>query len=322
MSLTRTRTCSVPVRPSEQGFEMSVKHSSYCNFLSIPEDLEEKIDAAVGPLNSAGFDPWGLHPETLKKSVSFGLWFYRNYFRVKTYGLENLPKGKAMVVANHSGQLPFDGFMLALALLIDAEPARIPRGMMDYWVPSLPFISDIFSRSGAVVGSPLNCLDLLAADQCIMVFPEGTRGLGKPYSKRYQLQNFGSGFMRLAIEGRAPIVPVGIIGAEDLYPGAFNIKLLAKLFGTPYFPVTPLVAMLGPLGTLPLPIQITIRFGKPLTFTGDPDMTDNEISPLVKQVKDLIQAEISDGLRQSGSGLFGRHSEVTSKQKNRSTGGT
>jgi 1-acyl-sn-glycerol-3-phosphate acyltransferase len=273
--------------------------------LKLPADVSKRIDQAVGPLNSAGFDPWGLDPETLKRAVALGLWFYRNYFRVIPHGLERLPKGRVMLVANHSGQLPFDAMMIAMALLVDALPARIPRGMVDYWVPSLPFISDLFTRSGAVVGSPLNCLDLLRAEQCVMVFPEGTRGLGKPFSKRYQLQNFGTGFMRLAIEAKAPIIPVAVIGAEEIYPGAFNIEPLAKLLGMPYFPIPPLLALLGPLGALPLPTQISIRFGEPLTFEADPDMTDSELMPLIASVKEAINTESRLGLKERGNDIFG-----------------
>ncbi len=278
----------------------------------MPADVAGRIDQAVGKLNSAGFDPWGLDPETLKRCVTLGLWFYKNYFRVTTYGLEQLPKGRVMVVANHSGQLPFDAMMIGMALLIDAIPARIPRGMVDYWVPSLPFISDLFTRSGAVVGSPLNCLNLLRADQCVMVFPEGTRGLGKPYSKRYQLQNFGTGFIRLAIEAKTPIVPVAVIGAEEMYPGAFNVKALAKILGTPYFPMTPLLALLGPLGALPLPTQISLRFGKPLTFQADPDMTDSELLPLIDKVKEAIATETQIGLNERGDDIFGLRKENSS----------
>lgn len=273
--------------------------------LRLPSGIASKIDQAVGKLNSAGFDPWGLDPETLKRCVALGIWFYRNYFRVTTHGLDQLPKGRVMIVANHSGQLPFDAMMIGLALLVDAIPARIPRGMVDYWVPSLPFISDLFTRSGAVVGSPLNCLDLLRAEQCVMVFPEGTRGLGKPYSKRYQLQNFGTGFIRLAIEAKAPIVPVAVIGAEEMYPGAFNVEALAKILGTPYFPMTPLLALLGPLGALPLPTQISIRFGRPLTFQADPDMTDGELLPLIDKVKEAIKTETQIGLKERGDDIFG-----------------
>lgn len=273
--------------------------------LNFPPEVSERIDHAVGPLNSAGFDPWGLDPKTLKRAVALGFWFYRNYFRVVPHGLEHIPKGRVMLVANHSGQLPFDAMMIAMALLVDAIPARVPRGMVDYWVPSLPFISDLFARSGAVVGSPLNCLDLLQADQCVMVFPEGTRGLGKPFSKRYQLQSFGTGFMRLAIEARAPIIPVAVIGAEELYPGTLNIKPLAKLLGMPYFPVPPLLALLGPLGALPLPTQISIRFGAPLTFEADPDMTDRELIPLIDKVKGAIDSESRIGLKERGKDMFG-----------------
>jgi 1-acyl-sn-glycerol-3-phosphate acyltransferase len=290
------------------------------SLLKLPPEISTRIDQAVGPLNSAGFDPWGLDPETLKRSAALGRWFYKHYFRVTTHGLGRLPTGRVMVVANHSGQLPVDALMVAMALLTDATPARIPRGMVDHWVPSLPFISDLFSRSGAVVGSPLNCLDLLRAEQCVMVFPEGTRGLGKPFSKRYQLQNFGTGFMRLAIEAKTPIVPVAVIGAEEIYPGAFNIEPLAKLLGTPYFPIPPLLGLLGPLGALPLPAQISLRFGEPMSFEADPDMTDSELMPLIDQVKKAIVAETRLGLKARGNDIFGLRKRSMSARKSSAKG--
>lgn len=293
---------------------MLLKKMNPFEYLSIPPEIAERIDQAALPLNSAGFDPWGLDPKTLKKAVAFGLWFYRHYFRVKTCGIDNIPQGRVMLVANHSGQLPFDAMMLAISLMVDATPVRLPRGLVDYWVPSLPFISDLFSRSGAVVGSPLNCIDLLKAEQCVMVFPEGTRGLGKAYSQRYQLQNFGTGFIRLAIEAKSPILPVAVIGAEEMYPGAVNIKPLARALGMPYFPVTPLLALLGPVGALPLPSQMTLRFGKPIFFEGDPDMTDSELRPLIDQVKDAIRHETTTGLRERGADIFGLDSLSSESQ--------
>lgn len=268
--------------------------------------INAKIKQAVGPTNSAGFDPWGLQAETLAKVVTLSKGLYTDYFLVKTQGLDQLPAGRCMIVANHSGQLPFDALMASLALILEANPPRLARNMVDYWVPSLPFVSGLMSQAGAVVGSPRNCLDLLEADQCVMVFPEGTRGLGKPYSKRYQLQPFGTGFMRLALAAKAPIVPLAIIGAEDLYPWVYNLKPLAKLLGFPYFPVTPFVPFLGCLGLLPLPCQITLRFGKTQPIEGDPDMSDLELQKLIDQVRKVIQDELDLGLKARRPGIFKR----------------
>jgi len=270
----------------------------------LPEDWSQRVDAAVGPLNSAGFDPWGLDPRTLKATLAATHWLFTTYFRVHCHGINELPAGKVMVVANHSGQMPIDAAMLSMALISKADPPRIARGMVDYWVPSLPFISDLFPRLGELVGSPQNCLDLLAGNQCVMVFPEGTRGLGKPFTRRYQLEKFGTGFLRLALEAKAPIMPVAVIGAEEAYPGLFNLRPLARLLGLPYFPITPFFPLFGALGALPIPTRITLRFGKPITFKGDPDMPDEKLMPLIEEVNGAIREEMQRGLKARGLSIL------------------
>lgn len=276
---------------------MKQAETKVCPPKKISKKISDKIDQAVGPTNSAGFDPWGLKKETLLSSVGYSQWLYKNYFRVKTMGLQGLPPGRCMIVANHSGQLPFDAVMASTALILEAKPPRIARNMVDYWVPSLPFISGLMRQVGAVVGSPRNCLDLLEDDQCVMVFPEGTRGLGKPYAQRYQLQPFGTGFMRLALQAKAPIIPLAIIGAEEIYPWTFNIKSVAKMLGFPYFPVSPLTPFLGLFSAIPLPSQIVLRFGPPLVFQGDPDMSDQEVQVCIDTVRQVIESEIAEGLK-------------------------
>ncbi|HTL11331.1 MAG TPA: 1-acyl-sn-glycerol-3-phosphate acyltransferase, partial [Bdellovibrionota bacterium] len=179
-------------------------------------------------------------------------------------------------------------------------------GMIERWAPSLPFINTLFTRIGQVVGDPQNARDLLNNDEAVMVFPEGTRGSGKLFPKRYQLQRFGTGFVRLALETKTPIVPAAVIGCEEMYPGIYNIKPLAKLFGMPYAPVTPFFPLLGPLGAIPLPTKVTIRFGEPIRFEGDPDAPDPEIQRMVNHVKDALKAEIDLGLRLRGSAIFSK----------------
>ena len=268
------------------------------------EALGERILAAAGALNSAGFDPWGLEPRSLAAKVRAFEWLYTHYFRVINEGLEHLPKGRVMIVANHSGQLPFDALMIFLALIKAANPPRIARSMVDYWVPSLPFISSFMAQGGAVVGSPRNCLDLLEAEQCVLVFPEGTRGLGKPFTQRYELQPFGTGFVRLALEARTPIVPVAVIGAEEMYPGAFSVPALARPFGMPYFPLTPLISLLGPFAALPLPTRISLRWGSPMHLSGDPDMPDEDLRVLVEEVRGSISEQIRIGRKKRGWKIF------------------
>jgi 1-acyl-sn-glycerol-3-phosphate acyltransferase len=259
------------------------------------EDRERLFETAN--VNSAGFDPWGMSPRTTERTLRFTQWLYRDYFRVRVHGIDNVPDGRVMVVPNHSGQLPLDGFLIGMALLLDGNPPRIVRGMVERWFPSLPFVSTLFTRCGQVVGDPDNCIELLERDQPIMVFPEGVRGSGKLYFQRYQLQRFGTGFARIALQTGTPIVPVAVVGAEETYPSVYNPSWLARAMGAPYLPVTPLMA-LGPVAAIPLPVQIDLHFGEPIHLDGGPDDPDAEIAEKVQHVKDTIQGMVDEGLEQ------------------------
>lgn len=262
----------------------------------LPQRTRDKLREDAG-VNSAGFDPWGLNVDTTERVMRAARWLYEIYFRVETHGIEHIPAGRCLLVPNHSGQLPLDGLFVALAAVLEAEPPRIVRGMVERWFPSLPFISTLFTRCGQVVGDPRNCVDLLNHDQTIMVFPEGVRGSGKTYWNRYQLQTFGTGFVRIALETGSPIVPVAVVGAEETYPSIYNVSWLARLAGIPYVPVTPFWPLLGPLGALPLPVKIELFFGEPILFEGDPDAPDAEIRGMVDQVKVEIQTMIDRAIQ-------------------------
>ena len=172
----------------------------------------ERLAKLTHHANEFGVDPYGLDIDAMIAIAAPALWLYRKYFRVQVFGIENVPAtGRAFLVSNHSGQLPFDGVMIGLACLMEMDPPRYLRALVEKWVPTLPFVSSLYTRIGQVVGTPENCRRLLAAEEAILVFPEGVRGLNKPFSKRYQLQSFGSGFMRLALEAGAPIIPVGVV---------------------------------------------------------------------------------------------------------------
>jgi 1-acyl-sn-glycerol-3-phosphate acyltransferase len=151
-------------------------------------------------------------------------------------------------------------------------------------------------RMGSVVGTPENCSQLLEREEAIMVFPEGARGFVKTFDKRYQLQHFGLGFMRLALETNTPIVPVGIVGAEEQSPGIANLESLGRLIGSPALPITLTFPFFGLLGFLPLPVKFRIRFGAPLRFDGDPGDEDAVIETKVEVVKDAIRQLVADGL--------------------------
>jgi 1-acyl-sn-glycerol-3-phosphate acyltransferase len=285
------------------------KHANQLGLLDYPE-LNDRIERLTREsnleLNSAGFDRWGLHPETLRKFAPFIYFLYKKYFRVEATGLETIPQGRVLFIGNHGGQIPLDAMMAGLALFMESNPPRVARAMVERWVPTVPFVSSLFTRIGAMIGDPNNCKELLDHDQAVLVFPEGVRGSGKLFKDRYQLQRFGTGFMRLALGSKAPIVPVAIIGTEETYPSVFNFELLAKAIGAPYFPVTPFFPLLGPLGLLPLPSKVTVRFGAPLYFEGAENEPEELIRDKVQKVKDALQGEIDRGLEIRGEHVFTR----------------
>src|SRR3954468_17685247 len=258
-------------------------------------DLEGRLARLVAPQNEYGVDPFGLELDFTKAAIAPVLWLYRSYFRVQTHGIEQVPAGRVMLVANHSGQLPLDGAMIGMALLLEGEPPRVVRAMVEKWAPTLPFIAPFFARIGQVVGTPENCRSLLAAGETIMVFPEGTRGLNKTYDKRYRLQEFGSGFMRIALETSTPVVPVAVVGAEEQAPAFFDFKSVAKAIGFPSLPVTPTLL------PLPLPVKYHLWFGAPLRPAGTAEDDDAELERKVSEVKRAIEGLLKRGLTSRGS---------------------
>jgi 1-acyl-sn-glycerol-3-phosphate acyltransferase len=271
--------------------------------VELQHELDERLRKVPNRLNEYGFDPFGLSPEWVRNMALPGLLLYRYYFRVATHDIDRLPTGRVLVIANHAGQLPFDGMMLQTALLLEAEPPRIARAMGEYWIPQLPLVSFAAARVGALVGTPHNCAQMLHHGECVAVFPEGVRGMNKVYRDRYQLQRFGTGFMRLALETRAPIVPVAIVGSEDQQPGFANLAGLGRLLGMPAFPITLGFPWLGPLGLLPMPVKYRIYFGEPISFDGDPDEEDAAIQERVDVVKQEITAMLARGVAER-SGIF------------------
>lgn len=265
----------------------------------LDEELEERLARVPVRRNEYGFDPYGFHPNTARRLLLLGALGYRHYFRVETHGIENVPEGRVMLVANHAGQVGYDGSMLAMAMLLDAEPPRLCRGLGEFFFWKAPWLGVAVSRLGTVAGTPENGSALLGSDECVMVFPEGARGANKPFRRRYQLERFGDGFVRLALETHTPVVPVAIIGAEEQQPDLANWSGLGRRFGLPSLPTTVSFPWLGPLGIgFALPVRYRIHFGEPLRLIGDPHDEDEPIAELAEQVRDRIAALLDDGLRQ------------------------
>jgi len=259
---------------------------------------QARLEKLTPPRNEYGVDPYGMDVDYAVAAAAPLVWLYKKYFRVQLHGLEHVPAdGKVLLVSNHSGQLPFDAAMLAMALLVEKDPPRVARALTEKWVATLPFVSSFYARLGQVVGTPENCRRLLAAGEALMVFPEGVRGLNKPFRDRYRLRPFGHGFMRLALEAGAPIVPVGVVGAEEQAPALFDLKPLARLLSMPAFPVTPT------LFPFPLPTRYHLHFGAPLRFTGSPDDDDAELERKVGEVQAAVQGLLDRGLAER-TGIF------------------
>src|SRR6202048_5122851 len=258
-------------------------------------EIEARLTRLVAPQNEYGVDPFGLDLSFVKASMAPALWLYKHYFRVETHGIDRVPPARVLLIANHSGQLPLDAAMLGLAMIVEAEPPRIARAMVEKWAPTLPFVAPFFARIGQVVGTPENCRRLLAAGETIMVFPEGTRGLNKTYDKRYRLQEFGSGFMRIAVETQTPVLPVAVIGAEEQAPALFDFKQVAKIFGFPALPITPTLV------PFPLPVKYHLWFGEPMRLSGHAHDDGAELERKVGEVKRAIETLLKRGLKSPGS---------------------
>jgi 1-acyl-sn-glycerol-3-phosphate acyltransferase len=266
-------------------------------------EIEERLGKIPTRLNEYGFDAWGMQPASLVDSFLVSGLLYRWYFRVEVHGAERLPKGSLLLIGNHAGQLPFDAMMLGVATLLEANPPRIARGMGEYWIPRLPFVSELAARAGQLVGTPENCVQLLEAGECVMAFPEGVRGMNKPFRLRHELMRFGLGFMRLALESGTPIVPVGIVGSDEQQPGLANLEGVARMLGIPALPITPTFPWLGPLGLWPLPVKYRIYFGEPLRFEGSAQDEDAAMEARVDEVRSAIARLLADG-RASRAGIF------------------
>ncbi len=270
----------------------------------LQREIADRLQKIPTMLNEFGYDAFGLHPGTARQNMLTAALAYRYYFRAEVFDIDRVPStGRVMLIGNHAGQLPFDGMMIGVAMLLEANPPRLVRGLGEYFIPRLPFLSFAAERGGNLVGTPENCEALLEADECVMVFPEGARGMGKTFDQRYVLQRFGLGFMRIALQTRTPIVPVGVVGSEEQAPGLANLESVGKLLGTPGFPIPFTFPLLGPLCLLPLPVKYRIHFGEPMRFEGNSNDEDHVVQAKVTEVRAAIDGLLATG-REQRKGIF------------------
>jgi 1-acyl-sn-glycerol-3-phosphate acyltransferase len=276
----------------------------------LPRDIREGIDAAVRRLSGRYHeDEWGFDEEFTESVFPLLEAMYDRWWRVQADGVRNVPAhGRALLVANHAGILPWDATMMGVALLREHPLPRYPRFLVLNWAFELPYVGATIRRVGGVPASPYNAMRLLEQEQLVAVFPEGVKGTSKDFKDRYRLQRFGrGGFVELALRTRAPIVPVAVVGSEEIYPKVGELPLLARLTGAPFFPVTPTFPLLGPLGAVPLPSRWRIEFCDPIDVSAyGPDAAEDRalVFEISEQVRDTIQRKLYENLVKRGSSFI------------------
>ncbi len=254
-------------------------------------------------------DEWGLDWEIVDLMRPFFTALYNTYWRVETTGVEQIPdEGRALLISNHSGQIPWDTVMVGTAVMNEHPAQRLVRGLYSDLFPSLPWFSHTVVKLGQALATEDNGVRLLEQDELVAVYPEGHKGIAKTYKDRYRLARFGrGGFVRLALKTGAPIIPVAVVGAEETYITLYNSTSVARVIGLPSFPITPIFPWLGLLGLVPLPSKWYIDFGQPIpTEDYGEESADNQVlvSQLSDQVRNTIQEMLMDRLAARRSLFF------------------
>lgn len=265
---------------------------------ALPRDARATVERIIERLDDDHpEDEWGYDEKFTDLVEPLFGFLYDTWWRVSAEGVARVPAhGRALLVANHAGILPWDATMIATTIRREHPLPRQPRFLVLDWAFDLPWLSTAIRRLGGAVASPFNALRLLEQDELVMVFPEGIKGAGKPYSERYRLQRFGrGGFVEIALRSGAPIVPLAVVGSEEIYPKVGELPALARVLGTPYFPVTPTFPWLGPLGLVPLPSRWRIEFLDPIDTRayGPEGASDRRlVLELSERVRDEIQKAV------------------------------
>jgi 1-acyl-sn-glycerol-3-phosphate acyltransferase len=247
-------------------------------------------------------DDFGFDPQWTESFIDAFMVLYRDYWRVETTGVEHVPAtGRALLVSNHAGVLPWDGTMIKTAVFAEHSHPRHVRALVASLFMGMPMLSWFLRRTGQTVGHPDDTRRLLERGELVLVFPEGVRGTGKQFKDRYRLRRFGrGGFVATAIRSGAPIIPVSVVGSEEIYPMVADLAPVAKFLGLPYFPITPFWPLLGPLGMIPLPSKWRIQFHAPIHVENyPPEAADDQnlVMALADEVRDVVQQGIYDNLK-------------------------
>jgi 1-acyl-sn-glycerol-3-phosphate acyltransferase len=254
------------------------------------------LSPGAGPATRG--DDFGFDPRFTERIQGIALWVYRNYFRVEVDGIRNVPStGRALLAANHAGVIPYDGAMIRTAIIAEHPQPRHARMLVVDWAFALPYASMLLTKTGNVLAHPDNAATLLERDELVGVFPEGVKGAAKRYKNRYRVQRLGrGGFVQVALRTGAPIIPVAVVGSEEVHPVIMEARPIARLFGLPTAPITPTFPWLGLAGLVPLPSKWFIAFGKPIEVSQfGPGAADD--SRLVLELSEQVREWIQDTLR-------------------------
>jgi 1-acyl-sn-glycerol-3-phosphate acyltransferase len=263
-----------------------------------PEELALADHIAIEDAGH-GYDRLGMSREGVAMALAITRPLDRWWFRVSSHGTSRVPaEGPVVVASNHSGTLPLDGMMIWSDLVRRGPPGRVPRVVVDHFVGRLPFFGTLFNRAGAIGGARGNVHEVLSKQGLIVLFPEGTRGIGKPFSERYRLQRWTEGHAELAIRHQAHIVPCAVIGAEEQMPQVARLDSV-KLFGAPFLPISPTL--------VPLPVHYHLWYGEPIDvrarFAPEAARRPAQVAELAMEVREAVAALIAQGLRER-EGVF------------------
>ena len=276
------------------------------DWMSFYDSLRRRFASAGMRSLPAEVDDFGMDAGALERARPWLDALYTRWWRVELAGVEHVPRGRpSLFVANHSGLLPWDGLMICHALARSGSLAERPRFLVADWLLTLPFAQPILTRLGGVRACRENAERLLRGGHSVVAFPEGAKGAAKVFRQRYRVQRFGrGGVVRTAIAARAPLVPVAVVGAEEVHPVLFKVETAARAVGLPFVPVTPTFPALGPFGLVPLPSKWWIGIGEPIaTHELEVDAADDEILVwrLTEQLRAAVQTLVDAGLRQRPS---------------------